>query len=99
MTPYWITFIDGTKACCEGQGPYDAKVIAEHVSGKKVQPKVAEPSGWNGADYCIEPLPYPASPALWQHDHPVHGKCPTFCYTPAQCAGKTHCHRDPACTE
>ena len=99
MRAYWITFIDGTKACCEGQSGWDAKLIAEHLTGKKVQPKVAEPSAWQAEDYLIEPLPYPAGPILWQLDHPVHGKCPNFCYTPEQCAGKSHCHRDPACTE
>ena len=42
----------------------------------------------------IETLPYPADPRT----EPM-GKCPSFCYTPRECKGRTACPRKPCCTE
>ena len=92
MTPYWITFTDGSKACCEGQSPYDAKKIAEHFTGKTVD-------GGEYKDINAVPLPYPANPVIWQFAHPLTGKTPCFCYTPEQCKGASCCRKDYACTE
>lgn len=36
MQSFWLTFTDDSQACCEGQNPYDAKRIAEKLTGKKV---------------------------------------------------------------
>jgi hypothetical protein len=99
MRAFWIKFVDGSEACCEGQGPFDAKVIAEHVSGKLVAPAVAEPNKWRIEDYSVQSLPYPAHPVIWQLDHPVNGKTPTFCHDPTRCAGKTACPQSYSCTE
>ena len=39
-----------------------------------------------------QPIPYPASPQL------NAGRCPPFCYTPQQCAGRSACPKDYACS-
>lgn len=92
MTPYWLTFTDGSHGCCEGQNEYDSKVIAEKLTGKTV-------AGGKYKDISAKLLPYPATPLIWQHDHPVHGKCPAFCLHPSQCAGHGSCPRPYACSE
>lgn len=92
MQGFWITFTDGTQGYCEGGSDYDAKMIAEKFSGKKV-------GGGEWKDFTMKPLPYPASPIIWQFDHPISGKCPAFCYRPKECAGKRSCPQNRACTE
>jgi len=92
MRSFWLEFTDGSEGCCEGENEYDAKRIAEHLTGKKVK-------GGDFKDIAAKPLPYPATPVIWQHDHPVVGKCPPFCFQPRQCAGKTSCPRPRACDD
>lgn len=91
MQGYWITFTDGSKGYCEGNSAYDAKKIAEHLTGKTVK-------GGKFKDIDAVILPYPAEPVIWQLDHPVDGKTPRFCYRPEQCKGKTCCPQCPSCT-
>jgi hypothetical protein len=93
MQGYWIKFTDGSAGYCEGQNAFDAVGIAEKLTGKtaivgenKYQPK-------------LDTLPYPATPIIWQFDHPTHGKCPAFCYSPEQCNGRTSCPKDHACDD
>jgi hypothetical protein len=92
MTPWWLTFTDGSQACCEGLTAYHAKRIAEKLTGKTVK-------GGQFDNIDAIKLPYPASPVIWQLDDPVGGKCPTFCSTPKQCAGRGSCPKSYACTE
>ena len=92
MQGFWITFTDNSVGYCEGQNEYDAKVIAEKFSGKKV-------GGGEYKDFTMKRLPYPANPIIWQFDHPVRGKCPPFCHSPRKCAGKTSCPQSYACSE
>lgn len=92
MNGYWLTFTDGSKGYCEGSNEFDAKTIAEKLTAKTV-------AGGKYKDIEAKPLPYPAKPIIWQLDHPVHGKCPDFCYAPTQCAGHTSCPQNRSCTE
>lgn len=92
MKSFWLTFTDGSEACCEGQNEYDAKIIAEKFTGKTV-------AGGKYRDIAAKELPYPATPVIWQFDHPVNGMCPTFCFRPKQCAGRSACPQNRACTE
>ena len=92
MQAYWLTFTDGTKACCEGQGPRDAKIIAEKLTGKTVAGGVYD-------HIEAQTLPYPASPRVWGFEHPVVGQTPTFCWRPNECAGKGSCPQSRSCTE
>lgn len=39
-------------------------------------------------------LPYPALPRLG-----VQSDCPSFCHSPRQCAGRTSCPQNYACSE
>ena len=94
MKAFWLTFTDGSAACCEGANEYDAQRIAEHLTGKVVADKK---NNWSAGN--VKPLPYPASPIIWQLDHPVVGKCPTFCYSPSSCAGHGSCPKNYACSE
>ena len=50
MQGYWITFTDGTSGYCEGNSAYDAKGIAEHLTGKTV-------IGGKYEDFSVEILP------------------------------------------
>lgn len=92
MRGFWITFTDGSTGYCQGSSEYDAKSIAEKLTGKKV-------GGGPWKDFTMKPLPYPAAPIIWQLDHPVNGKCPAFCFKPHQCAGSTSCPQSHSCTE
>jgi hypothetical protein len=91
MNGYWITFTDGTKGYCQGSSAYDAKIIAEHITGKTV-------GGGKYKDFTMDTLPYPANPIIWQLDHPVSGKTPAFCFSPEKCKGNSCCHSNPSCT-
>jgi len=92
MQGFWLTFTDGSKGYCQGVNEYDAKVIAEKLTGKKV-------AGGEWKDIAAKRLPYPANPVIWQLDHPVHGKCPAFCLRPNECAGFGACPQSYSCTE
>ena len=94
MQGFWIKFTDGSAGYCEGSDAYDALKIAEKLTGKK-----GADVGDNEWKPKIKSLPYPATPIIWQFDHPVHGKCPPFCSTPSQCAGRSACPKSYACSE
>lgn len=92
MNTYWLTFTDKTQAACQGGSEYDAKIIAEKITGKTVE-------GGKWRDIAAEPIPYPAEPCVWKFEHPVHGKTPSFCHAPKQCKGRTSCPQNYSCTE
>lgn len=92
MKSFWLTFTDGSNGCCQGETEFDAKLIAEKLTGKKV-------AGGEYKDIAAKKLPYPAKPIIWQFDHPASGKCPPFCYTPAKCAGHSSCPQNYSCSE
>ena len=92
MNTYWLTFTDKSEACCQGMNEFHAKSIAEKLTGKKV-------AGGAFKDIAAKPLPYPATPIVWQFDDPCYGKCPPFCYAPRECAGRTSCPKSRACSE
>lgn len=92
MPFFWITFTDGTFGSCEGNSAYDAKRIAEHLTGKKVE-------GPDWKDFKAEPIPYLATPVIFQYEHPVSGKSPAFCHSPLKCKGNTSCPQSRSCTE
>lgn len=91
MKTFWLTFTDGSTGSCGGANEFDAKQIAEKLTGKTV-------AGGQYQNIAAKPLPYPAVGSIWRFEHPVNGKCPEFCYTPKKCAGKTSCPNNPSCT-
>lgn len=98
MNAYWIKFTDGSSGYCEGEGGFDAVRIAEHLTGKtaavepdkKVKPLDGE---------AVKLVPYPTGDMIWQHDHPIFGKTPGFCYGGARCHGRSACPANLSCTE
>lgn len=92
MNNYWLTFTDKSQGFCQGDNEFDAKNIAEKITGKKV-------GGGEYRDIAAKPIPYPANPIIWQLDHPVYGKCPPLCYSPRECVGRTSCPKARACSE
>jgi len=84
---YWLTFektISSGGACIEARGEQEAKEWAENLTRKKVTE--------------ARILPYPASPVLWQFEHPIYGQTPCFCYQPGFCQDHRACPNDPSCT-
>lgn len=78
MTPYWLSFTDGTYGCCEGEKLTDAITRAEDITGKVVS---------NGK--CI---PYPAVPVLWQSDNcPAFCYNPNRCAGKSSCPSDPAC--------
>jgi hypothetical protein len=92
MQTFWLTFTDNTQASCQGDGEFDAKQIAEKLTGKTV-------AGGKYKDIAAVVLPYPADPCVWKFEHPLHGKTPSFCFRPTQCKGRTACPQNYSCTE
>jgi hypothetical protein len=84
---WWVTFADAKARCFEGE-PTDVETRAAAIGTVKT----------------IRSLPYPAEP----REKPYHtrdygdGKqtaCPSFCYTPSACQGRTSCTKNYACSE
>jgi hypothetical protein len=85
MRAYWLTFEGDKPGCVDAESDYDAKLIGEHVTGKKVTK--------------VESLPYPATPRIHSYIHPVYGQTPSFCTSPTECKGRTSCPQRYSCTE
>ena len=83
MNPFWLTFTNYKSGCIEAANEDEAKLLAATFGEVKT---------------CAI-LPYPADPRLHKHVDPKFGVCPSFCWTPASCAGRTACPRNPSCTE
>ena len=94
---YWVTFEapvvhEGKKVsaiCVDAQKRETAERIAEAMGPTKY----------------IDVLPYPANPRVngpneeaptWKGEI---SRCPSFCYTPKQCKGRSSCPKDYACSE
>jgi len=86
---YWITFKGRGSACVEAAGVEAAKAVAAKLTDAEV------------VDAKL--LPYPAEPRLNKHQHEfTDGRkrvCPSFCYSPRECAGRSSCPQRYACSE
>lgn len=99
MRNYWLTFTDGSTGACQGATPLDVIQIAEGLTGKKVALRDGTPI-WSrdvDTDPAVRPLPYPTTDMIWQFEHPIHGKTPPFCHSPAKCAGNNSCPGRRSC--
>lgn len=86
MSAWWVTFADknATEGCVEATTKDAAEKLAAEIMDMDV--------------YHIACLPYPAAPRL-NHLNGLSGSpCPSFCISPARCAGHGCCPRDPACS-
>lgn len=98
MRCYWLKFEDGSEGHCEGQSAYDAQIIAEKLTDKKVAG--SDEFKWHAEDNPnIKGLPYPARGRIWKFEHPIYGAAPSFCLGTPECRGKSSCPRNYACSE
>lgn len=81
---FWCKFPTHKPGCVEGTRD-EIETLAERLTGEK-------PTEIFG-------LPYPANPRLNKVEHPKYGACPSFCYTPEQCKGRSSCPKSYACSE
>jgi hypothetical protein len=56
--------------------------------------KKLEEAGWEEKATDAKPLPYPADPRVGEQS-----QCPSFCWQPNSCAGKSSCPRNVSCSE
>jgi hypothetical protein len=86
MTPFWIEFVGRSSACVEATDERSALALAKELTGNETR----------GA----KRLPYPAEPRLNQHIiESIGSPCPSFCYTPGECAGRSCCPKRHACDD
>lgn len=85
MKSFWLTFNERSAGCVEADDETAASAIAK------------QETGFDAA--TIKILPYPAHPRINQHVDPKYGVCPSFCYKPAECSGKTSCPQRHSCTD
>lgn len=99
---YWITFADGSTGCLEAPIPDD---YTSNYDWTKHPPFTADnaltlASTLKGVQATkAQPLPYPAQPRLNVQQWPRYGACPSFCYTPTQCAGHSSCPKRISCVD
>lgn len=79
MSFYWIQFIDRSGGTVRAKDKDDAVAKVTLMTGKVI--------------VAADVLPYPASPALEELNHPA------FCFSPETCRGRTSCPKRIACSE
>lgn len=86
VRPWWVVFEEAGSKCVEAFTEDEARAVAEELTGLKTV----------GA----EQLPYPAEPRLTAYVHPhLDQACPSFCYAPNTCKGRSCCPQSYSCTE
>ena len=102
MTFYWVEFTDrksGTIETDVSHYPAQAlKTTAEQEAFREkrddeTEAEIRERGAKFGTLRGYSRLPYPANPRL-----DVRHECPSFCYRPNQCKGRTSCPTAPSCT-
>lgn len=79
MTPFWLTFTDGTHGCSEADSLSAAIIKAEDTTGKVVQ--------------AGRHIPYPAAPRIGAHsDTPSFCHSPHVCLGKAACPMEMACN-------
>ncbi|WP_417615378.1 hypothetical protein [Parasphingorhabdus sp.] len=97
---FWVKFETGEPGCVEvefekmnGLSPKEQTSLvietAERETGRKV--------------VSVDRIPYPASPRLvkvyYEIKPGVKEACPSFCYSPEQCKGRSSCPKNYSCCE
>ena len=94
---WWVTFADGSTGCLETPIGYDGAVRPNDKIKADMLVLATDIKGVEATN--IEPLPYPAEPRLNPQKHEKYGFCPSFCYSPRQCAGRGACPKKYSCVE
>lgn len=89
---YWVTFVDGTEGCVEFQ--FDAP---EPTADRLERVKRLTEQELGRTVSKVDTLPHPANPRLIKVVHEKYGACPSFCFQPRQCVGRSSCPRPYAC--
>lgn len=85
VRPWWLTTEKGHHGCVEALNETEARAITAKAWG-------AEP------DTC-QKLPYPANPRINEYAGNPYGVCPSFCYNPGLCKGRSSCPQSPSCVD
>lgn len=94
---FWVTFEDGSSGCVEA--PIEHQFKSENWDERLSEIGVIASEIKGVAVTKVERLPYPASPRLNPQDWPDYGRCPSFCFSPRECAGSTSCPKRYSCVE
>lgn len=84
MRPWWVTAEGKGSGCVEALNETEATAIGSEKLGAQVTE--------------CQQLPYPASPRLHVEDR-QYGVCPSFCYQPSRCKGRSCCPQSISCVE
>lgn len=97
MSAYWITWSDGSQGCIETP-PRQAPAIEGWKAANEADQAKAKAAAQALRPLLlverVEHLPYPASPRLGDVSD-----CPSFCFSPRQCAGHSSCTRSISCVD
>lgn len=85
MKSFWLKFNERGPGCVEAKNEQAAAAIAKEITGFDAS--------------SVQDLPYPANPRINKHIDLKYGECPSFCFAPNQCAGRTSCPQRYSCTE
>lgn len=87
VNPYWAKFRNGTAGTVHAVNVEAARFAIRNDS--LTRDLILE---------SVDELPYPADPVLLP-DLVSKYPCPSFCWTPEQCKGRTCCPKRRACSE
>lgn len=85
MPAYWLKFEGKTSGCVEAANEEEAKQIGTNEIGAAVIE-------------CSR-LPYPAEPRINHAEYKGGVVCPSFCYQPEKCKGRTCCPERHSCVD
>lgn len=85
MRSYWVTYNGTQTGCIEATDEKAAAALTKEITGFDAT--------------SVKDLPYPANPRLNKYEHPSYGVCPSFCFAPATCCGRTSCPQSYSCVE
>lgn len=85
MRSFWLKFNERPAGCVEARDKDAAIAVAKQVTGFDA--------------ISADILPYPACPRINEYEDPKYGVCPSFCYKPEQCHGKTCCPQSYSCVD
>lgn len=84
MKAWWLTFDSHEPGCVEAPTAEEASAIADKLIGYVAT--------------SVKSLPYPASPRINIYKSEGGDNCPSFCFQPQTCAGRSSCPKLRSCS-